>query len=264
MMKYDRIKEYINHWNDFMVKWIEDPEEVFKNDLLSIKHSGQIDTQLKCNYLPQPYLGDPSNCSAVTLNLNPGKLIESRMHPNGYFIKELKNSKDYFEYAKDFPQLKKNSTFWKNQINWINRLVEHENGEKNLPFAIEICHWHSIRWKNFKLDNELLDYFEKMVFGVIVNVIETSRLKTVLSIGSQYAKLYEKLGFKRLLEISHKNCSEFSLDYPLNKINKPSNRTYSLWQSRTGTKYLNTYTVSNKPPSKEWLEIDKYIIDFDR
>lgn len=258
------MKEYIEYWNDFMINWIENPEEAFKNDLLKIKYSGQKDKQLNCNYLPQPYLGNLNECSAITLNLNPGGLIDSRKHPDGSFVEEFRNSTNYFDYAKNFPQLQKGSSFWKNQTNWINRIVGQENDDKTLPFAIEICHWHSKKWKNFKLDNELLDYFEKMVFGVIDNVIKKSKLKTVLSIGSQYAKLYKELGFKKILEISHENYLNYSLIYPLNKNNKPSHRTYTLWQSQSGTRYLNTYTVSNKPPSTEWLEIDKYLINFDR
>lgn len=259
------MKEYIEYWNDFMANWIEHPDEMFNKDLLKIKHSERNGKQLVYDFLPQPYLGNPYECSAITLNLNPGGLIDSRKHPNGYFVEELKNSKNYFEYAKEFPQLKKNSPFWNNQINWINRLVDQETENNKLPFAIEICHWHSEKWKNFALDDdELIDYFEKMVFDIIDIVIKNSSLKTVLSIGKQYTEIYKKLAFEKLLEISNENYKDFNLNFPLNKQNKPSNRVYTLWQSKTGTKYLNTYTVSNKPPSSDWLEIDKYLIDFKR
>lgn len=64
------------------------------------------------------------------------------------------------------------------------------------------------------------------------------------------------------MEVTLDNFEEFGLTYPQNKKGEDSKRFFSLWVDKnSGTVYLNTYSYgSNTPPSKEWNQIQKYII----
>ena len=106
-------------------------------------------------YVPEPYYGDPKNCSAVILNINPGAGGPSHVNlfPNG--------EATYSKHAREFPYLNSSiSSFnpagdkwWEKRKEWLDRLVKsyiHTHPEianvdkaKDFPFAIEFCPWHS-------------------------------------------------------------------------------------------------------------------------
>lgn len=257
------MNNYTNKWNTFFNNWLNNPQETFNNDFLAQQHTGKGKKELLPNYLPQPYLGNPKECSAITLNLNPGTPIDSRSFPNGVLVKKLMSKDNYCTYASEFPQLKtkKISSFWKRQINWINQIGQNRfELDGLLPFAIELCHWHSAQWKEFDYPNaEIKNYLKENVFDVIDAVIGNATIKTVLSIGKTYNTIFEVMGFTKKIEVGPGNFFEHELDFPFNKKGLPANRFYSLWQSPSGTKYLNTYSIgSNRPPSSEWKEIEVY------
>lgn len=262
------MKNYISKWNFFMKDWLQDPKNTFDRDTLASNHKGKGSKALLHQYLPQPYLGNPERCSAITLNLNPGTSIPARKYPDGALVAEFKSAKDYFHYAKDFPQLKLSgkSSFWGRQLKWINQIGGfNDRQDQPLPFAIELCHWHSAKWKDFDYANpEIREIIMNNIFSPIDKVLTNATLKTVLSVGKTYNHIFEGMGFKKLIEITPDNFKEYNIEYPLNSKNTPTKRFYTLWESDNGTRYLNTYSIgSNRPPSKKWSTIEQYIIKKD-
>ena len=51
------------------------------------------------------------------------------------------------------------------------------------------------------------------------------------------------------------------LNWPLNKKHEKSTRFFSIWKSKNGKTFYNTWTKgSNKMPSSNWKEIENFII----
>ena len=262
----DKILEYKIKWNNFFKEWDESPKETFDKSVWTKNNNGKGKTELDPFSLPQPYLGNPENCSAITLNLNPGPTSDLRFHKNGILVSKFRNSENYFEYAKNYPQMKlpeHPSHFWNNQFRWISEIIDN----KKSPFAIEICPWHSIKWKSLpKVTKELKNFINSNVFEIITEVVKYSELKTVLSVGKTYYNLFQnefKEDFKKIIEFSPKNHNELKeYNWPKRKNGESSNRFFSVWKhEKTGIMYFNTYSIgSNKPPSKEWNKIQDYIL----
>jgi len=211
--------------------------------------------------LPQPYLGNPNKCSAITLNLNPGKPNKRRESSDGELVNELRLNSSYRKYAHCFPQLKFDSKFWKRQINWINRISD--DNLESLPFAIEICHWHSEEWKDLDYNNQgVKKHLEENIFTIIDEAIKNSTVKTVLSVGKTYYNIFDSLGFKKLEDINREVSIKKGYLYPKNRKGETLNRNFSIWKSPNGTHYLNTYVQgSNMPPAKVWDEIVNKLLE---
>lgn len=259
---------YLEYWDCFINYWLRSNKGAFDNDIWSKEHNGKGKFKLEYNYLPQPYLGDPKNCSIITLNLNPGPVSPIRKHPDGFLVRKLKEQNSYFEYAKSFPQTKipeYPNRFWDKQFAWIQRLLHQESVEK-LPFAIEVCQWHSNNWKATDASEEVLSYLNYYVFQIIEKVIPFADVKTVLSVGKTYYDIFNepKMGFEKVMELSPENHNlPKHISWPKNKKGKPINRFFSLWMyKKTKTLYLNTYSYgSNSPPSKEWNQIQSLLLN---
>lgn len=157
---------------------------------------------------------------------------------------------------KDYP-----SKFWNNQFKWIERISKNERNEK-LPFAIEICPWHSVKWKSLNMITpKLKEHIKQNVF----EIIKYATIKTVLSVGKTYYDLYQnkEFGFEKIIEISpNENSILNGIKWPKNKKGELSKRFFSIWKhTETNIIYYNTYSMgSNKPPSKNWSEIENYLL----
>ena len=259
----NKISEYLENWNIFFEDWIISPEKTFEKDIWSTEHCGKGKTELDPFSLPQPYLGDPENCSVITLNLNPGPTSTLRLHKEGILVNEFLKRKNYFEYAEFYPQMNLKdypSNFWNNQFKWIENITKSKKIEK-LPFAIEICPWHSIKWKSIKkITPKLKEHIKKNIFDIINEAVKYFTIKTVISVGKTYYNLFQsnEFGFEKIIEISPNNFTNLNgIEWPKNKKGELSKRYFSIWKHKeTNIIYYNTYSLgSNKPPSKNWNEI---------
>jgi hypothetical protein len=219
-------------------------------------------------HLPQPYLGNPENCSVITLNLNPVPTSDLRKYSKGILVDKLREKKNYFEFAKYFPQMQLEgypSKFWNKQFNWIKN-IDNDTLENKLPFAIEICPWHSKKWKSLKkISPNLNKHIKENVFDLIEEVIQFANLKTILSVGKTYYDLFNisEFGFEKILEVTPDNHSMLNnIKWPINKKGELSKRFFSIWKYKeTNILYFNTYSFgSNTPPSRNWNEIQNYIL----
>ena len=282
--KFKNIDQYLNHWDNFFVQWNNDKEKIFKNNIW-INYQGRGNNKLEFDVFPQPYLGDVKNHSVITLNLNPSRSKKNKENFNfeEEYLPQFYRAKSYYEYAKTFPTF--NIEFWKKQADWIDRIFQNLEKEKPSqkhikPFALEMCPWGSKSFQTPKIDHRLSEYMDKYVFDIIDKACENSKLKMVFSVGKVYHDIFKTHGFEKIEEFTkHQNSEPYLLnidsineDYEekLKKIwptindkngnGRYLNRSFSFWRKNDIT-YFNTWGPgSNNPPGKEFIQIEKTII----
>lgn len=270
------IKDYIDYYNEFIKEWDKDPEACIQENIYTNYYIGGIKldsgkdkskTKLVAEALPEPYLGNPYNCSAVFINLNPGGAMDClQKRGTGKFITEGNAVKNYYEFAKDFPYSKKNKydtnnggvLFWNKRKDWINRLLSIVKSEKfeseREPFALELCPWHSNGFGGFKSNDEFKSYIKEYVFDFAEKVIDNSELGFAISVGKSVKLLLQELGVKAI-EIKNEEL------VPLKKDNRPIRREYCYFELSNGKKLLNTWAPGgNKPPSPAWTYFEEQLI----
>ena len=294
---FKNIKDYLHHWDLFFKEWKKDKKGTFNKDIVWKNRKGKGKTELEYDVLPQPYLGNIHDHSVITLNLNPSRSKKNKenIEFEENYLPKFKEKENYYEYAESFPTYDTHP-FWKKQNDWIDRIFEKlgkekpsKNPEPLKPFAIEICPWGSQSFQKLDIvdEDEIVEYMDNYVFGVIEKVITNSRLKMVLSVGKAYYDIFQKSEFENLEEISSKPIQrevfKFSndkykthLDLSLSENNKyieekiskiPYNwpikfvqRSFSIWE-KDGILYFNTYASgSNSPPGDHFDEIQNDLI----
>ena len=246
--KFDLESDFINYWNDVVRIWLGRMPKTCQSTLAPIstnrnnrigeniyKDSFSVDIEdeqmrffqhdklrgLLCPaHMPEPYWGDPENCSIVIVDYNPGGGEDMSLHtykgtigngqyPPNTMIKYV-NDNSYSQLAKDFPiwkkELSKNKTwlgsyggrdkFWLKKKKWAQHLVNNCVGEgivdveKCPPFAIELCGWHSPNWPNntdvFKNDKDLRNTVSLRFVQPLLKAIENSKSQLAICIGAQF------------------------------------------------------------------------------
>lgn len=85
------IEQYIDHWNNQIQSWHKSPLEFYDDKLSSfLKKSKDEQYRIQPEYLPEPYLGEMSNCSAVIINKNFGSPISGLQHFINGWLKRFK------------------------------------------------------------------------------------------------------------------------------------------------------------------------------
>lgn len=286
----ENVEVYLTKWNTFFDEWKKNPEITFKADKVWSQHMGKVksdakkkETKLEYDLLPQPYLGNIINHSVITLNLNPCRTKkEKSINEFEKNLDKFNNASTYYEYAKDFPTY--DIAFWQDQSNWFKRMfkdrIEFDIYKK--PFAKEICPWNSESWLALKINEEIVNYLNEHVFNVIEKAIKYSDIKIVFSVGKAYYDIFnhENSGFKKIEEFTKSQKNEtfdleiYSEDQELkskikaiwpkkkdkNKNDRYINRSFSFWKKNNIT-YFNTWGPgSNKPPGKDFIEIESELI----
>jgi len=261
------MKKFYDYWNQKIRDWHKDQNVCFLEDIYSRIYCGRGKNELAPKFLPEPYLGEMENCSAVIINKNPGSSIDTlQHHESGRFITEDNAHLDYYEFAKSFPYLSKyrkdGGNWWQKRINWIKRMGV-QGGLS--PFALEVCPWHSSLFNknNLKLDDEsYLKYLNEFVIEPAESANKFSQLGIILSVGSLFNDLYEKLLFTNELEISEKTYEKYGLDWHLNIKHNPVKVKFTVWKSPSGNYFLNFASGSgyNQVPAEKWKHIEQFIL----
>jgi hypothetical protein len=284
----ENVEVYLKKWNSFFEEWKRNPIETFEADKVWSRHKGKIglgskknSTKLDYGLLPQPYLGNITNHSVITLNLNPCRTTQEKS------VKEFKknldkfiNASNYYEYAKDFPTY--DIDFWQDQSKWFNRMFIERLGidTNKKPFAIEICPWNSESWLPLKISEEIVNYLDENVFKVIEKAINNSDIKIVFSVGKAYYDIFnhENSGFKKIEEFT-KSQNNGTLNIHSEDQNRKSkiesiwpkkqdkntntryvNRSFSFWK-KNNILYFNTWGPgSNKTPGRDFIAIESELI----
>ena len=98
--------DFIEYWDIVIEQWLQN-----RSGCHELEEQKQFALNLGIdeeNRLPEPYWGDPDNCSFVIMNYNPGPCNDSRHNyrfcadTDNCMIHEVK-SKKYSGFAKTFP-----------------------------------------------------------------------------------------------------------------------------------------------------------------
>ena len=174
------LKEFKDYWDGVIASWLKEQGKVFDSDQNQILSQEWLN--LSRNHMPEPYWGNPEECSIVIANYNPGGGADRNRHAyfkcadwEHTFIHEVKKSK-YSDVASGFPIINEpnrndlesapewwedygGSKWWRKKHDWLkNSIINNEKlhdlfdktkikecGNKK-PFAIEFCGWHSKSW----------------------------------------------------------------------------------------------------------------------
>lgn len=195
------LKDFIEH-NDKLVKeWMNNPLGYCENDVYF-----RQGCKLSMYGMPEPYLGDPFHCSAVIVNINPGRVMKkhncwcTKEESSNFINKYLMSGQSYKDYALKFPYLtlpegERGTNWWESRNNWIKNFYSQEDLR---PFAIELCPWHSDKWKGMKCDNEELKaYIDQYIIKPAGEAIKNSELPFGLGVGKPIINALEELGFQK-------------------------------------------------------------------
>ena len=214
---------FTKYWDDVIDNWfstqIEPNQQLFLNEK---------SLNLNPKHMPEPYWGDPENCSIVIANYNPGGGADRNRHtykdcencPSS-FINEVKKKKRYYEVVKDFPiiddskgdynPLANGICWWKEfggrkwWLQKMKRLQEYTNLQpenrvdiyKKKPFAIEFCAWHSVQWptksceKIYKNNTNLASVIDRYFVKALVDAVHNSDTRLGICVGSQFYSLFD-------------------------------------------------------------------------
>ncbi len=208
---------------------------------------------------PEPYYGNPYDSLAVIININPGGAVASAPPL----------TEKYSSYAQGFPYLNgggclKGQKWWVSRHKWMQRLEKMYNGttavSPKMPFALEICPWHSKNWKGMKLTNKVKEYIQERVLEPATEAIKHSQLGFGLCVSKQVYNYLLGCGAK--VEIDENVWTPTSIsNWPKSTKGNNTKREYSLL-SYDGAYFLCTWAPGgNHVPSHMFEPIEKFIID---
>ncbi|MFZ6666314.1 hypothetical protein [Peijinzhouia sedimentorum] len=254
------IDSFIQVKQQFINDWAKNPNYVFEESVFSRSESLKRQLIPYINYLPEPYIGCIKNPSAVFLNYNPGPVLEGLQEREiGKFIINYDAVESYVDFARTVPYFEpKGRSFWYPRKRFVARLLGKENDDFHI-LGLEICPWHS---QSFKLTNSelesLKEYVMKEVLPVAEAVAKNAPLSTIFSVGKSYYDLFRLLDFKKVKEFK---AGTNIIKWPKNAHGKPVARSFSLWESKSGFQYFNTYAQGgNTMSSQEFNEIIKHLL----
>lgn len=262
MEKY-KWKDFFEQSDRFIQEWSKSPQECALNSVY-LKASGEEKSFLYSDkdYMPEPFLGNPERCSAVMLNLNPAAPMDKFHKGHGYAKQII--SDGYSERAKGwkiFEEKDGGFVWWAKRENWLNRIIGNEDTTLK-PFAIEICPWHSKKWKSLNYENqELLEEIRTKVLTPAFDAAKNSALPFVVAIGKDYCTTLEKMGFEKECELGPDRCIE---GWPKNKNGNNVNRMFTLLNDGKNNRLLCIWSNrggSNKPPQEGFDPIIKSFIE---
>lgn len=209
------IQDYFQYCDQLELDWREQVSAIKTNDPF-LSRSTVLAGKPYFDVMPEPFLGDPDNCSIVMINLNPGYTAEDK--DDGVKADEdvlsrkaaatlCKNG--YSSYAKPFPHLDDNpphpsgAEWWKGRTDYLNRLVYQykdipADTIKPRPFAIELCPWHSHKWEEAKIviDSVIYSQMQKRTLAPAFYAIRHSMVDFALAVGAAAIPVLEQNGFK--------------------------------------------------------------------
>ena len=257
MPKEKILSNYIESQETFIKEWYENPKSTWeKSHFFNLKSVNKSISEY-INFLPEPYLGNPFQSTAVFLNYNPGPVIDCLQERKfGYFFTKNKAAENYQNFALNNKYMTDKKGFWGMKRSFIARLSDIPFEETSF-FALEICPWHS---NSFRLDQKdlqkSLDYIQNEVLTIAESAAMNSYFKTIFTVGKNFYDVFNMLGFELLKEISERD--EIA-NWPKNTNGQKTIRTLSKWRSKTNGVYFNTFSPgSNKISSKEF---DKIILE---
>lgn len=208
---------FINYWDNVIHDWLRGSIHHEQ------KHYGKL---LNPYYLPEPYWGDPENCSFVIVNYNPGG--GNNMDPHTYLpcatpccsvqtLIKYVNLNSYSKIALQNPllmtpcELAMNGWgwfasyggyhWWQKKKDWFIHLANAASvptiNDGLMPFALELCPWHSPSWPGVAplLNRPLKAVIRQRVINVMHYAIYRSKGKFAICIGKDFTTILPKFRF---------------------------------------------------------------------
>lgn len=238
--------------------------------------------------MPEPYIGNPADCSVVILNYNPGaadydlrttegleKYRNDAVHhsrfddPESMCHHDARNYRErafagsclgrgvdpQYDTSDLHPAGKK---WWSKHLDWFRELVPES---KKLPFALELCGWHSNCWEKIKYDKKLFDRLKERLAPVIDETIRASDLGIGLCVGAQWsATVLPAFGYRDV------TAEVMGLpDYHRGWKPLGGKRNYCIMRNYNGSYIVNTWLSRGfnmmRVSSDEFRPVEKEIID---
>lgn len=278
------MEKYLEHWDNIFTEWIAagtipQSESYWEPQVEKIGLLGEL--------MPEPYLGDPYNCSVVILNYNPGAFNYNTKSEEG-LKKYLADPVHYsrlsdptsmaYHYAQNYrkrataggylgrcvdPMYENSSLtqagkcWWCKRMDWSRELISESN---RLPFAIELCGWHSHEWKNIKYTPEILAKLKELLAPAIEEAIKNSDLGIGVCVGAQWSwKVLPAFGYKDVTaEVMGMK------DYKRGWKPLGGTRSYCILRNDNDIYILNTWKSgfgNMNVPKPEFRPIEKKIIE---
>lgn len=284
----DVIDDFITSWNTkiAMLRSVDMvlESEIFNDKQIYYHSNSNSDQRLLFDVMPEPYLGNPRECSYVIMNLNPGQYIEELQNAhNGRFQKIGNAIDEYSKFAVNFPYLidkyctesdgaiYKGNQWWKKRDEYFKRILRtNGSSSENLkkPFSLEICPWRSRSIGDIRLlstENGIL--YLNTIFDIASLAANSAVTKIVFTIGKYYYSIFKNMKingevrFHELATIDNKN-SKNSIVFPKNKSGDYIKRTISIWNDvHNNIRYFNTFAQgSNTIPSNKFDNIIRNLL----
>lgn len=268
MANFDLQIDFIDYWDEVVRQWLQLDVDS-KGDINPNGFDGVAAQQIRvinainenCKnsdiyklntmHMPEPYWGNPLNCSIVLLDYNPAGGPDDNRHTTIKFkdgdekdmtlIKHVKDEKSYSSFANKCPVFRdaedlendgmgwfcdedngyEGYHWWQNKRGWLDHLVEAICGKKDekkdrpLPFGMELCGWHSMKWKNNKWIDKCRDIVDERaiqpLFAAMKNSLKDSKIKIAVCIGAEFDFNMLKTFFSdKIIDVTKKICD--SLD----------------------------------------------------
>lgn len=260
------MEAFIEYWDEVIQDWFcgnIDAEQ---------QHYGKL---VNPNFLPEPYIGNPKQCSFVIVNYNAG----GGDYRDPMIYKDCadcpKNSESLISYVKKrsysevmtpFPYLltEENLTkrgltgvekysgykWWQAKKNWINHVAKAANVQSIddglMPFAIELCAWHSKSWSNTEIliKDPLKAIVKERIIDIIIEATKQSKAHFAYFIGKNHIPVLEKFDFQHI-----------GGDDKDDTCKKEENRFFAIYHHKVSkTKAIVTWTIgSNSHPGRKFF-----------
>lgn len=264
------MEAFIRYWDEVIQDWFcdkMDTEQQYYGDLVN------------SNYLPEPYIGNPRQCSFVIVNYNAGggdnrdPMIYKECTGCAKNLGSLINyvqKRSYSEVMTHFPfllakdELAKRRLrgienysgykWWQAKKDWINHVAKVANvptiNEGLMPFAIELCAWHSKSWSDTKIliKEPLKAVIEKRVVDIIIKATKLSKAHFAYFIGKKHIPMLEMSGFHHIGGDAEDAIGE-----------KGANRFFAIYyHEASSTKAIVTWTIgSNSHPGRNFFNKER-------
>lgn len=270
-------KEFYERCDQFIRNWQSNPSAIALDSVYIRKTGGEsspLYKSKKCEYykyMPEPFVGNPEDCLAVMLNLNPGYPMPEFHYDCEYAKSIVENGYSNESKQKGYEIFKVGENggvkWWMTREQWLNRVTEGEHVSLNLkPFAIDICPWHSKSWGGLNYENELVEEIKKNVLAPAFMAVKNSRLPFAIAIGKDY---YDVLNGNKYLGFTQKECVVAGcynkqaedlrvIKWPKNKNKKPVNKAFAIFENDNKDRILCIWCPdggSNQPPQSGFDEL---------
>ena len=266
-------------WDEYISSWFCNPNIYKKGDVFLDGLS-----MLLSDLMPEPYLGNPNKgcCSIAILNFNPGYNGDAEEYNQIETIVRNQDGMKYSEVALRFPyiqdqkslsedcqmyQIFKGIKWWKNRRIWLDHLVcaSHINNDENLlPFALELCPWHSKNWDSNRfiksLENEeLKEFVDEHVIKPYIGAISNSLCGFGVCVGKSFDKVLMSFNFEDVTTGYSKERIKSGKGL---KLVESKQRYYRIYKHQEqGAIVLNTWHEGgNRTPSIEFWPKERDII----